>query len=911
MNEQGRIMSTTPGSRDDDAHRCHHCNVTYERRDHLLRHLRAHENKRPHRCLTCGKGFNRADLLHRHGVAHTQPSSSTPLRRRTTQACDPCVKAKTRCDEERPCKRCKTRGWDCSGLYPRRYSTSKAITPPLTDGTPGPSTDLAATPQNDSCRASDELWDRDAHRDTPILDIDADAQALDRNVHRAQVVTPSRSACTDSEVVTISNVDMGHDSGGTVALPMLEQGMLGYDGNGGDALDFPDVVTQSNMTGLDDALHFDPELLGDVPFVLEGYEFDMLESVPSFLAGGLTRPSSSAGRYEASPQNDSSVKSGTSFSSEALLRSEAFRESVFSWIPEPKEGAFSDNDSIHVHEDTIHAGRLLISQARPGSERIKFDQRTRCDILRLVSKLASRSLVISSFPSTQLLEDLANVFLSVEGEALGSFIHSGTCDINTLRTELLLSMVAGGARLIALEPVWKLGLVLQEVIRIAITEKIEEDNSLSRHPQAWKGMLICLEIGAFSGFRRKTEIALSFLQPLVTMMTWARVFQPDGYDTIAPQMDDSDEALQAKWCRWAEQEALKRLLVHTFLFDSQLAIAHTKNPLLSPAQMQFPLPAAPELWHAPTAQAWRDAYVRLNESSSHKSVLVVDIFRDSGLLGELSPLNDRALCTLAACHRVGHEVWHYRQQMRLRTRNRGADRLSVLGSLRWDLYEDLAMLQSLRELNDECTPSITMTIELLSMLLHVDLEDVQVYCGKSSPDEARKAIPRMAAWVSDPESRIAVWHAGQVFRVARAFDKAKLRDFYAMALYQAALTLWAYGMAYGSFIMTGEKVTASLSQVSGGNLVFGARSNPTVFLDGDDERLAVPFKRLAHGTPGICNMDSEFVPLYNLPNLMSTAASLLRSSFSQVACSPPSLVENLACLLDKLGSLSNTEKVVD
>ncbi|KAM5347516.1 hypothetical protein ACJ41O_010521 [Fusarium nematophilum] len=882
-------MSTS--SVEGHGHRCHHCNITYERRDHLVRHLKAHENKRPHRCSTCGKGFNRAfvairplstletspiadldahrDLLHRHGVAHAQPSGSTPLRRRTSQACDPCVKAKTRCDEERPCKRCKSRGWDCNVPNRQMLLTSETENPPPANGITRHSTASSPIPRTGEHRPHDGNI-RAARDGTPLPDNVEDTQMVDGSI-RVGSITHLPAAFEDGEAVAMSTSGTSHDSGAIETPPMPGRDML-------HLVDLPDSLTHPMMIpGLDDTLDFDAGMLGGMPFMLQGHGLGVLEGDLGFLADGLTL-SSWAPDQQASPQDGGSVKSSTSSSSEILLRSEAFRESVFSWIPEPKESAFSDQGSIDVREDAACVGRLLISQAKPRHERVKLDEKIRYEMLRLVSKLANRNLIVSSFPSSQLLEDLVNLFLSVDSEAIDSFIQPGLCGTKVLRTELLLAMVAGGAGFIALEPVWKMGLVLQEVVRIALIERLEEDNSLSRHPQTWKIMLLWLEIGTFSGFRRKTEIALSFLQPLVTMMTWAHVFQPGGYETIIPKEDDSDEVLQGKWRSWVEQENVKRVLVQTFLFDSQVAICHTRNPLLSPAQMQFPAPAAHELWLAQSPRAWRDAHLRLNQGSPQSSVLMVDIFRDSGLLGELNPSVDRALCTLAACHRLGHDVWQHRQQRRLRASSRGLDELPALKAVQRDLYEDLATLQSLQELSGESIPSIAITIELLSMLLHVDLEDVQVYCGKLSAEEARKVTPRMAAWVANAESRVAAWHAGQVFRAARSFDRAKLRGFYVMAIYQAALTLWTYGMAFRSLALTHENAEDSSSWLSSERL---ARPSPSVFLDGADERLAMPFKRLGYGTPGIRNVEGDFVPLSNLPGLMSTAASLLRSNYPQ------------------------------
>lgn len=44
----------------NDRHQCYLCSRTYERADHLTRHLKSHDNERTYRCPECGKGFNRA-----------------------------------------------------------------------------------------------------------------------------------------------------------------------------------------------------------------------------------------------------------------------------------------------------------------------------------------------------------------------------------------------------------------------------------------------------------------------------------------------------------------------------------------------------------------------------------------------------------------------------------------------------------------------------------------------------------------------------------------------------------------------------------------------------------------------------------------------------------------------------------
>lgn len=106
----------------DTRHKCYLCSRTYERHDHLSRHLKSHDNQRSYKCDICQKGFNRADLLNRHKASHTKTSTDEVFRKRTPRACEACIRAKTRCDDERPCKRCKTRSLDCQESDGRKNS---------------------------------------------------------------------------------------------------------------------------------------------------------------------------------------------------------------------------------------------------------------------------------------------------------------------------------------------------------------------------------------------------------------------------------------------------------------------------------------------------------------------------------------------------------------------------------------------------------------------------------------------------------------------------------------------------------------------------------------------------------------------------------------------------------------------
>lgn len=270
-----------------------------------------------------------------------------------------------------------------------------------------------------------------------------------------------------------------------------------------------------------------------------------------------------------------------------------------------------------------------------------------------------------SFPSLQLLEDLVDVSLLQDSYAIDSFIHAPLFEPKKTRTELLLALVAKGAGFVALPPIWRMGLVLQEVVRFAVGEVFEKDNSATREVQAVQSSVLWVSIGIWSGFRRKTEIASSFSQPPITMMAWSDAFSYFRYKHIVPTLHDSNDVLEQKWKEWAEQEGWKRLVFHVFLHDSQVMLTQLRSPLISPAQLLLPVPAARELWLAPNAHAWRSVFLSRQTPDGGPLPSCMDILGDATLIGSFKAYADKPLCQMLVAHALAHDVFEYRQQSQL------------------------------------------------------------------------------------------------------------------------------------------------------------------------------------------------------------------------------------------------------
>ncbi|KAI6372904.1 hypothetical protein MCOR25_003589 [Pyricularia grisea] len=98
------------------------CGRVYQRKEHLNRHKKDHDEVKSFECPACGAKFSRGDTLRRHMNLHG-PRAEGPLPARVAKACVNCHKSKTRCDGREPtCSPCADKGRECA--YPKRDSGS-------------------------------------------------------------------------------------------------------------------------------------------------------------------------------------------------------------------------------------------------------------------------------------------------------------------------------------------------------------------------------------------------------------------------------------------------------------------------------------------------------------------------------------------------------------------------------------------------------------------------------------------------------------------------------------------------------------------------------------------------------------------------------------------------------------------
>jgi hypothetical protein len=80
------------------------------------------------------------------------------------------------------------------------------------------------------------------------------------------------------------------------------------------------------------------------------------------------------------------------------------------------------------------------------------------------------------------------------------------------------------------------------------------------------------------------------------------------------------------------------------------------------------------------------------------------------------------------------------------------------------------------------------------MYLHANLDIITRFAGKCGEEEAHRAYTHLQAWSLTKEARIAICHAGQVLRAARAIPPYQFRGPDSYMVYHAIMALWTYSM---------------------------------------------------------------------------------------------------------------------
>ncbi|KAF2152842.1 hypothetical protein K461DRAFT_293162 [Myriangium duriaei CBS 260.36] len=771
--------------------RCGDCDKAYTRIDHLARHVRQHTQERPYQCQVCNKSFARPDLLRRHLTIHNSPRPRAPARTdseaspRVVRACETCAAIHLKCDNEKPCSRCRSKDIECQ--YPSNVlSQAELVAQNLLQ--------LSQTIVPRSINAesvSDQLQPSQA---SPVpYDIGEETtaeQTAGEDVHvrfeehTTSIPAPVPSTYHDSQHVEPELLQSGMLD--TSSLDWLGLSVQGYgDATSNDLRDFLMEVMAGNeslqLPGNSNTLSgtWTPRNIFDMS---ADKEFELNELDLSFLdAYNHQNP------FAKSPEELSPLSYDRS--SELHPASGSLHNRPSTWRFHP---VHSDNVPNNLSLTEKLPERRLAVGSRVIPEALSYTVRDQ--ILALMISVNASALPVLSLPSVELLDSLLQYFLSTDARARAVF-HTPTFRPSQKLPVLIVAMIAAGAVQAPDAALRKFGLVLQEGVRAAIANEIEKDNTMIRNPQLMQAYFLNIHIGLWSGSSRKMEIAESFVQPLATMMRRGGFFGR-LQENVVPSANDEGQDLEDKWLLWVDLESRRRLAFTLLRHDSQASISLFTNPNISYAELALPLPHHQALWHASSAIKWRDLYVAREKEGLSPTTIppsILDVLQNLENFVPGTAKFDCSIATEALISAAWGLVREYRQH----------SSISQIGTPQWSsgimllssrLVELKGLLDCIRMgLHETRTASSSFVfLEVLSMHLQMPLETVHLFAGIEGSEEAKRVYPDLREWVKTNAAREAVWHAGSILHYAM-----RIRDisgFTAVAVYQAALALWTYGV---------------------------------------------------------------------------------------------------------------------
>jgi len=156
--------------------------------------------------------------------------------------------------------------------------------------------------------------------------------------------------------------------------------------------------------------------------------------------------------------------------------------SPFLWKPNSQDPAVPENSAYAVDEDNPETSPRTIEQVISGGFNAgiqPLNDGCRDALLVMVSKITKTPFRNGSFPSTALFNILVKAFFIRETYRIDTWMHAASFHPPSTQTELLGAVIAAGATLLVVPVLWKMGLAMQETIRIALYEYVRIDSPLT------------------------------------------------------------------------------------------------------------------------------------------------------------------------------------------------------------------------------------------------------------------------------------------------------------------------------------------------------------------------------------------------------------------------------------------------
>ncbi|KAF4548659.1 Fungal specific transcription factor domain-containing protein 54 [Elsinoe fawcettii] len=762
-----------------------------------------------------------ADLLKRHAAGHNAQAndkagkggSASSRQSRVNQACEACAELHLKCDNIKPCSRCCTKGISCK--YQNNNSETEAVAQNLLSLAQTPVVDNAHLPASNhqmdinvsqTPNSGPMLYQTQGNtpgRTPMMMQYDMgppnpySAPNNNNNMQQHDQNAYQNSAPMDVNQHAYSQENSAPPEMDRNELHEFLRGVMGIPAT--DPMAVPSSGYKSGIWTPRNMYDFGV----DTSLELNDLDLSFLDTYNQYNPFGATPDAANSAIGSTISETPSEPPLGV----ESLQKASTWR-----FRPISKDTA--PNNLLVPATDPATSKRLLIER-RVTPETLPYTIRDQ--ILAMIITAGADSKSVLSFPSVELLDSLLQFFLS-GGPSSTDLIHVPTFRPSQKRPELCAAMIAAGAANAPDTALRKLGMVIQETVRIGVPKHLETDNSLIRDIQMLQAAFLSLKIGFWSGNSRKMELSESFMQPWTTMVRRAGWFGR-RYDHIVPSQDDTGEELEEKWHKWIYEESRKRLCYHLFVHDTVASMSLFINPIISFAEMALPLPQPSVLWSAKSAQAWKQTYLSLRDPYAQPPS-TLDLLNNIDLYcasHSQSPY-DRTTATYAILAATWRLIWDYRQNCAITKSipNQWNNGTLLLSSRLEELKRLLECLRigasqpgtsqtvsSHPQHPYQLAPARVLTtaesdlssllfLDALSLHLHAPLEDIHTFAGVEGHEEAKRVYPSLRNWAGTSGARQAVWHAAQLFRYARGIEA--INSFDAVVVYQASLVVWSWGV---------------------------------------------------------------------------------------------------------------------
>ncbi|QLI65328.1 Transcription factor 1 [Metarhizium brunneum] len=899
------VTSSRQNHEGNNLYACRDCGRSYSRPEHLVRHVQTHTLGRRFTCEVCQKSFARKDLLRRHVANHENDSpqkrrriNSSPAAGRVSQACRPCAVARVKCDDSKPCRRCVNRKLTCIFSEAGPSSNPHHHIPPKTHATAAHDSGHSATAVAAPVAASST---ESGNSSSPVAHSHANSapngpasgpEASSKTSPYSQTTSfkPEESQLPTPETL----LDQANNE--ILAPPVYEPPTGVIDFNNSPFFDFlRDVLyeqpfdpnkmtTPQGMPVLDFCDNASLELT-DLDFgMLDQWNMDGMIEGTMPAQDLIPRPENSA---EINQMRKSLVKVWT--------------ESPWRWDPNSNDNGYKEQSFFAVSTQDTSSSQF--QHSRDCLERVvaeKLEQSGRDRVMAiLLSQCRQTSVanqVAASFPTVEVLDTLTHIYLAAQACQVDSWIHFPTFKLKDQWPEWIAMAAAHGGSLTPVPTLRKFGFAVMEAVRLSLPSRFEENNTAIQRLGLVQSLILVQDLGLWSGNRRRMEIAECHLVIPVTMMRYRGKFQRAKYPIINVDPSDEGEVLEEKWKLWIEREQWKRLVFHCYLREAQTSMTTLTNPCLSYSELTLPLPEARELWLAKTAQEWKAQYLERNAGLSKRPPSVGDLFHDVHLLTANHARLDVQFSISIFLHGFWALILEYRQlssvhKSRSYANSLGGNPNLLLSSRHQELVKDLQSFHLIAAGWQGMSAREHLLLYLLMMNLHVSLDDLQLFLGKEGEDQARRIYPILQQWITSSEARSAAWCASQVLRYAKFFPPGHLKDFYAVAVHHASITLWTYGV-----VTRANRRQYVASQI-------GAEP---IYLDSADSIAIQRFIGFEQGRPMIkgpaIRGTATEAALHAPRACMEMGQDVLRVNFTQAQEGLPAMVENLIQLIKQLGN---------